>query len=371
MSERAIRVLVVDDSAIVRRVLSERLNAEPDIEVVGTAPDPFVARDKLLALKPDVLTLDVEMPRMDGLSFLRRVMHFHPLPVIVISSIATPGCAPALEALRLGAVEVIAKPGGPYSVEDLGVHLVRAVRAAAASRVKARRQLEDAGAPPEPHPPHPPLVTNYQTDKQALVVIGASTGGVEAIREILTRLPPNMPPILIVQHIPPLFSRSLAEHLNRLCSLEVAEAVQAEPLISGRVLIAPGNRHMQLGTVQGKRCVLLNEAPPVNHHRPCIDTLFHSVARMGAKHCVAALLTGMGSDGAEGLLELRKAGAATIAQDESTSTVYGMPAEAVRLGAARVSLPLDEIACSIVRSLTALAAATSKTHTNDSELIGR
>jgi two-component system chemotaxis response regulator CheB len=351
VNSRKIRVLIVDDSAIVRRVLSGMLWGHPDIEVVATAPDPYVARDKILELKPDVLTLDIEMPRMDGLSFLERLMRFHPLPVIVISSIAPEGCRVAMEALRLGAVEVLGKPGGPYTVEDLGPQVVQAVRAAGRASVRARRGLEDTrentatetarvSLPPRPN------------SSPAVVVIGASTGGVEAIHEVLVRLPASFPPILVVQHIPRPFSAALAEHLNRTCALEVQEAQEVSELLPGRVLIAPGDRHMELRSVGAKRSLFLNTDPPVNRHRPSVDVLFHSAARAGADSTVGVLLTGMGADGAEGLLALRRAGASTIAQDEQSSVVYGMPAEAVRLGAAEVVLPLKDIAAGIARLLS-------------------
>lgn len=351
MNVRKTRVLIVDDSAIVRRVLSDMLSGHSDIEVVATAPDPYVARDKILELNPDVLTLDLEMPRMDGLSFLKRLMHFHPLPVIVISSIAVAGREVALEALRLGAVDVLTKPGGPYTVEDLSAQLVRSVRAAGRARVRTRSHPDE---PPEIAAPRPPeaLVSHLPFSSQAVVVIGASTGGVEAIREVLIQLPTNFPPILVVQHIPRAFSAALAEHLNRACALDIREAQDVNELLPGHVLIAPGDRHMEVRTVGAKRSVLLTSNPPLNRHRPSVDVLFHSLAKAGARSAVGVLLTGMGADGAEGLLALRRGGAATIAQDEQSSVVYGMPAEAVRLGAAEVVLPLKDIAGGIMRLLS-------------------
>jgi two-component system chemotaxis response regulator CheB len=338
----------VDDSAIVRRVLSEMLSGHADIEVVATAPDPYVARDKILELKPDVLTLDIEMPRMDGLNFLKRLMHFHPLPVIVISSIATAGCEVALESLRLGAVEVLAKPGGPYTVEDLGPQVVQAVRAAGRARVKAGRPPDEPQEAPAPKPPRASS-PNQSFTSNAVVVIGASTGGVEAIREVLIHLPANFPPVLVVQHIPRAFSAALAAHLNRACALEVREARDTEEVLPGQVLIAPGDRHMEIRFVGSQRMAVLTNNLPVNRHRPSVDVLFHSLAKVGARGAVGVLLTGMGADGAEGLLALRKGGAATIAQDEQSSVVYGMPAEAAHMGAAEVVLPLKDIANGIMR----------------------
>jgi two-component system chemotaxis response regulator CheB len=343
------RVLIVDDSAIVRRVLTDMLSGQPDIEVIATAPDPYVARDKILELKPDVLTLDLEMPRMDGISFLRRLMHFHPLPVVVISSIAESGSEVALEALRLGAVDVLAKPGGPYSVEDLGERVVDSVRAAARARVKSRRKEEATHAPVS--------FENLHFSSNALVGIGASTGGVEAIHDVLVQLPTNFPPILVVQHLPRAFSRSLVEQLNRTCALEVKEAQETNELLPGHVLIAPGERHMEVRYEGAKRAAVLSCTPPVNRHRPSVDVLFRSMAKAGARNSVGVLLTGMGSDGAEGLLAMRQGGAATIAQDRKSSVVYGMPAEAARLGAAEVVLPLKDIASGIVLAISRIVKA--------------
>jgi len=349
MIRRNIRVLVIDDSAIVRRVLTDVLSAEPDIEVVGTAPDPYVARDKILSLKPDVLTLDLEMPRMDGISFLKRLMRYYPLPVIVISSIAPAGCAVAMEALRLGALEVLAKPGGPYSVEELSSVLAATVRAAASARLQRPTAKYAAVAPV------PALESGGGSDR-SVILIGASTGGVDAIREVLTRMRADSPPVLVVQHMPPVFSAALAERLNRVCAMNVAEARPGDEVRRGRVLIAPGGKHMQIIRADGQARVALNEDPQENYHRPSIDVLFRSGAKHFGKHAVGVLLTGMGADGARGMLDIRKAGGATIAQNEETCVIYGMPAEAVRLGAAEAVLPLREIAGGIVGAVRRMSS---------------
>jgi two-component system, chemotaxis family, protein-glutamate methylesterase/glutaminase len=339
------RILIVDDSAIVRKLLSEALSEEKDIEVVGTAPDPFVARDKILALKPDVLTLDIEMPRMDGLTFLKKLMHYQPMPVIVISSLGQAGCHAALEALRLGAVEVLAKPGGPYSVGELRMDLAAKIRAAAAARL--RRPVETQQAHSEPSPSLPAC------DISTVVAIGASTGGTEAIQEVLTRMPAAGPGIVITQHIPPVFSLAFANRLNQICPMEVKEARDGDTLARGQALIAPGNFHMLLRkTPGGGYRVTVQDGPRVCYQRPSVDVMFASVAEAAGPHAVGVILTGMGSDGARGLLKMKQAGARTIAQDEATCVVYGMPREAFRLGAADHVVPLNRIPSAIVSQLT-------------------
>ncbi len=332
---RKIRVLVVDDSAIVRKVLSETLAGEPDLEVVGTAPDPYVARDKIAALNPDVLTLDIEMPRMDGLTFLRKLMKHRPMPVVIVSSLAESSCKIALEALRIGAVGVLAKPGGPYSVGDLTAGIADAIRAAAAARPRSY-----------PPPPDPPPVSADASEID-LVAIGASTGGTEAIRHILPQLSERCPPVVIAQHIPPVFSRAFARSLNESCRVEVKEAENGDYLVPGRAVVAPGNLHMIVRRSGGQYRVEVKDGPRVCYQRPSVDVLFHSVAAAGPR-AVGVLLTGMGGDGAEGLLAMRQAGAWTLAQDEASSVVFGMPKVAIQLGAACQVLPLDRIAASIL-----------------------
>lgn len=352
------RVLVVDDSAIVRKVISEILAAQPDIEVVGTAPDPFVARDKILALHPDVLTLDIEMPRMDGLTFLDRLMRHYPLPVVVISSLTQSSTRAALEALNRGAVDVLAKPGGPYSVGDLREDLPRRVRAAAHARLRRR----DAQAPPPDHSelraqtqarPAPARLSAAAPGR--LIAIGASTGGTQAIEQVLRALPAGVPPIVITQHIPAGFSAAFAQRLDHICTLHVREAQDGESLQPGIAFVAPGNHHLLVEpSPSGGWRIRLDDGPKVCYQRPSVDVMFRSVAASAAGRATAILLTGMGSDGAEGMLEMLRAGAHTIAQDEDSCVVFGMPREAIRLGAAQRVLALSAIAPALLRD--ALAA---------------
>jgi two-component system chemotaxis response regulator CheB len=344
-----IKVLIVDDSAIVRKLLGEALSAEKDIEVVGTAPDPYVARDKILALKPDVLTLDIEMPRMDGLTFLKKLMHYQPMPVLVISSLGQAGCQKSLEALRLGAVEVLAKPGGPYSVGELRVDLAAKIRAAASSRVK--RPSAQPASKPDPAPALPPPAP-AALDGSVIVAIGASTGGTEAIQDVLMRLPADCPGIVITQHIPPVFSRAFAERLNQICPMEVKEASDGDAVTRGRALIAPGNFHMLLRKSPGGGFrVTVQDGPRVCYQRPSVDVMFVSVADAAGAKAVGAVLTGMGSDGARGLLKMKEAGARTIAQDEASCVVFGMPKEAIRVGAAEQIASLNRMPAAILSQL--------------------
>jgi len=344
---RPIRVLIIDDSALVRRMASAALDSDPQIEVVGTAVDPLAAQEMIPALQPDVLTLDLEMPRMDGLTFLRLLMERSPLPVVVLSSLTTRGSDYALEALRLGAVEVIGKSGAA-SLEELGAELVLKVKAAAAARLGRA-----AGAfAPQPVPAGgKALPPAGHFDPRALVLLGASTGGTEALRAVLTQLPVEMPPIAVVQHIPALFSRNFAARLDALCALEVREATDGERLRPGTVLLAPGGHHLLLHWRGDHYIARITEGPLVWHQRPAVDLLFASAAAAGAgPRCLAGLLTGMGRDGAEGLLQLRQRGAVTFAQDEATSVVFGMPRAAWQAGATDTLLPLGGIAPFLLQS---------------------
>ena len=328
-----IRVLVVDDSAVVRRVLSDALSAAAGIEVVGTAADPYAAREKIASLKPDVLTLDIEMPRMDGLTFLEKLMAAHPMPVVVVSSL-TPASSPmAFRALELGAVGVVCKPGSQFSIPDVARDIVHQVRAAFLAKVKAPSARRVA----------PVRAETFVTTRKILA-IGASTGGPRAIEDVLSALPPAGPGTVIVQHMPVQFTAEFAKRLNGLCAMRVAEATDGEEVLAGKALIAPGGRHMLLQRIGATYVVRLKDMPAVNHHRPSVDVMMHSVAKAAGANAVGVILTGMGSDGAKGLLAMRQAGAYTIAQDEETSIVYGMPKEAAAQGGASEVLPLERIA---------------------------
>ncbi|RKY24208.1 MAG: chemotaxis response regulator protein-glutamate methylesterase [Planctomycetota bacterium] len=338
-----IRVLIVDDSAVVRKILTDQLSKEKDIEIVGTAADPYIARDKIVRLSPDVITLDVEMPKMDGLSFLRKLMKYKPIPVIIVSSVTQEGGKAALHALELGAIDVIAKPGTAYSVTDVAERLARSIRAAARAQVSARMTRMLTRTVQKQHAALSKLET---TDK--ILAIGASTGGTEAIKAVLTRLPGNTPGTVIVQHMPAQFTTSFAERLDSLCEMTVREARGGERLTPGLALLAPGNHHMVLRRSGAVFEVRLKDGPRVHYQRPAVDVLFDSVAKFAGVNAVGVLLTGMGADGARGLLAMRRAGAHTIAQDEKSCVVYGMPKEAADLGAAEVIAPLDRIAHNIL-----------------------
>lgn len=334
--KQKIRVLVVDDSAVVREVLVRELQKHPRIEVVGTAPDPFVARDKIVRLAPDVMTLDVEMPRMDGITFLRKVMEHHPIPTIVVSSLTAKGGDMAMEALSIGAFDVLCKPGAAYTVGEVVPILIEQILAASEADMKKIKSS---------------LLPQVRVQKRALtrttnriLAVGASTGGTSAIEAFLRPIEAHCPPIAIVQHMPPGFTRSFAERLNRDCAMEVREAVDGDLLNPGIALVAPGNWHMVLRRSGAQYHVALHQGERRFYQRPAVDELFESVSEYAGANAVGVLLTGMGADGAEGLLNMRRAGARTIAQDEATSVVWGMPGEAVRRGAAEFVLPLGQIA---------------------------
>ncbi len=347
-----IKLLIVDDSAIVRDVLSESLAKFPDIEVVGVAPDPFIARDKIVQLKPDVITLDIEMPRMDGLTFLERLMTFFPIPVIIVSSVTTSDHSAALKALEIGAFDVVNKPGGAISVGDIIEEIAYKVRQAYEVRysyVKRRQDFQQKFPTAKPNPSNQGgthLRTVKTTDK--LICIGSSTGGTVALEYLVQKLPANLPPVLIVQHMPPNFTKQFAQRLNSLSALEIKEAEDGEIVSNGTVYVAPGGLHLTLERRGAILYTKLTTTERVQFQRPAADVLFRSAAEVSGQNVVAALLTGMGRDGAEGMLKLLQAGAYTIAQDEASSVVWGMPRAAIELGAAKEVLGLDKIAPRIV-----------------------
>jgi two-component system, chemotaxis family, protein-glutamate methylesterase/glutaminase len=335
-----IKVLIVDDSAIVRKIFKEELSRERDIEIVGTAPDPYVARDKIVKLKPDVITLDIEMPRMDGLTFLKKLMRHYPLPVIIVSSLTTKGGKLAMDALSLGALEVMSKPSSSYSVGEMGIQLSDKIRAVARIKVKPKRERSPVS---ENVPLHVESNALSKTTNK-IIAIGASTGGTEALKTILTGMPPNAPGILVVQHMPANFTTSFAKRLNELSAITIREARDGDSLVNGMALIAPGNYHMLLKRSGARYYVQIKDGPLIHHQRPAIDVLFHSVSTYAGGNAVGVILTGMGSDGALGLLKMKEAGARTVVQDEKSCIVFGMPKEAIKLGAAEKVLPLQNIA---------------------------
>jgi len=335
------RVLIIDDSALMRQLLTSLLSEDPDIEVVEAAPDPLVAREMIKALNPDVITLDVEMPHMDGLTFLRKIMTLRPMPVVMISTLTQAGTEVTLEALEAGAVDFVAKPTssvGP-AMAALAEELRAKVKAAAKTRVRVRP------AQPKPRlPQRQPL--NRQTGK--ILMIGASTGGVEALKTLLMDMPPDCPPTLVTQHMPERFTAAFANRLNRECPMTVYEAADQQRIQSGCVYIAPGDHHLEIYREGLAFICRLNDGPPVSGHRPSVDVLFRSGARVVGSKAIGVILTGMGKDGAEGLLEMRKSGASTLGQDEASSLIYGMPRVAFERGAVERQFPLTELAGAIV-----------------------
>lgn len=343
-----IRVLIVDDSALVRSLLTEMLSAAADIEVVGVAADAHAAREKIKALNPDVLTLDVEMPRMDGITFLRNLMRLRPMPVVMVSSLTERGADVTLDALALGAVEYLAKPKIDLAATftDYRDELVGKIRTAARASVR----------PLEPPPTHThgaetglsrPCRWPKLRTTERLIAIGASTGGTEAIKDVLTRLPPDCPGVVIAQHIPKAFSGAFARRMNVCCAVSVCEAEDGQKILPGHVYIAPGDRHLLVARDGSRYVCALGDGAPVHRHKPSVDVLFHSVAQSAGRSAVGILLTGMGKDGAQGLKEMLICGGRTVAQDEATSVVWGMPGEAVALGAAEHVLALEQIAAKV------------------------
>ncbi|MEO5820472.1 MAG: chemotaxis response regulator protein-glutamate methylesterase [Vicinamibacteraceae bacterium] len=323
------RVLLVDDSAVVRKLLGDALRKHDDIEVIGGAADPYIARDMILQHKPDVITLDIEMPRMDGLSFLRKLMEHHPIPAIVVSSLTQQGSAASVEALRIGAIDVIAKPGGPHAVGEVADRVAERIRALRAGTPIRLGKIVPA-APATPSGPAPGQASRLR----GLIAIGASTGGTQAIETVLTRMPADVPPIVIAQHMPAGFTRAFAERLNGVCRMRVIEAAGNEPLERGVAYVAPGDYHLTVHR-QGLRLLTrLDQKAPIHYQRPAVDALFASAATLRGLPIVAMLLTGMGADGADGMVALREAGAETIAEAEESCVVFGMPKEAIARGGA-------------------------------------
>lgn len=361
-----IKVLIVDDSAVVRQTLQLILSSDPEIEIMGTASDPFFAAKKIAQEVPDVITLDVEMPRMDGLTFLKKIMSQHPIPVVIISSLTAKGTETALKAMEYGAIDIIAKPQMDTKrfIEESKIRLCDSIKAAAMAKIK-RRSVAPSASSSSPSPSSftsheitvqpkytadailPKLVPSESSmikTTELVVAVGASTGGTDALRVFLEAIPLDSPGIIIVQHMPENFTKSFANRLNELCNITVKEAENGDTVIRGRALIAPGNHHMLLKRSGAKYYVEIKDGPLVNRHRPSVDVLFRSTARYAGRNAIGIIMTGMGDDGARGLLEMKEVGARTIAQDEKSCVVFGMPNEAIKCGAVEKILPLDQIA---------------------------
>jgi two-component system chemotaxis response regulator CheB len=342
-----IRVLTVDDSALMRQVLATLLSKDPGIEVIGSAPDPFIAREKIKALNPDVITLDVEMPKMDGLTFLEKLMKGHPMPVVMVSSLTEVGCQTTMRALELGAVDFITKPKIDLreGMEEIAQNLIEKVKAAAQAKV---RGTGVGGSGTRGKGVAPLLTSSMIKTTDTIIAIGSSTGGTEAVKDVLMALPPNTPPILITQHMPERFTKTWADRMNQLCRISVKEAEDGDSVLPGHALVAPGSYHMTLVRSGARYTVRINQDPPVNRHRPSVDVMFASVAQYAGANAVGVILTGMGGDGAKEMLTMKQAGAFTIAQDEASCVVFGMPKEAIKMGGVDKVLPLAEIPAAIV-----------------------
>lgn len=349
---RKIKVLSIDDSAVIRQVLSQIINSQPDMVSVGSAPDPELARDMIRRAQPDVLTLDIEMPKMNGLEFLEMLMQSKPMPVIMVSSLTKQGASETLRAMELGAIDFVQKPTINIREGMLNYSREIVTKIRIASTAKLRRLPVPEGKPLRMDEPTPAA---HGVKEQSIIALGASTGGTEALREILVRMPTNCPPIVIAQHMPPMFTRQFAARLDSNCEIRVKEAQDAEIAQPGCAYIAPGDFHLTVKAIRGGYVLHLNQDEPVNRHRPSVDVLFNHVARQAGGQAVAALLTGMGRDGAAGLLEIHRAGGWTIAQDESTSVVFGMPREAILMGAANEISGLPDIADRILSHIAKAA----------------
>jgi len=354
---KKIRVLIVDDSALIRKVLTEMLSSDKDIEVIGAASDPFIARKKIKELNPDVITLDVEMPKMDGITFLGNIMRLRPMPVVMVSSLTEKGADVTLQALELGAVDFVTKPNVDlaHTFENYADEIIEKVKVAAKANVQ-KGQITAKLDTPEKHTADAIIsktakFKNFKTTDK-IIAIGASTGGTEAIKEVLLDMPPNSPGIVITQHIPEAFSKKFADRLDGFLPLKVYEAEDGQQIIPGHVYIAPGNQHMLVERDGARYICRLNDGPAVNRHKPAVDVLFRSVAQNVGRNSLGIILTGMGDDGARGLKEMHDAGSYTIAQDEKTSVVWGMPGSAVSHGAVDTILPLKKIAAHTIKKLS-------------------
>lgn len=348
VSPKKIRVLVVDDSAFVRQMLTRMLSEDPAIEVVGAAPDPYAARERIKALNPDVLTLDVEMPRMDGVTFLANLMRLRPMPVVMVSSLTAQGAEVTLRALELGAVDFVTKPqlDLAHTLDDYAEEIRAKVKAAAAARLQPRAAIARPSAGSKA--PHRAAGGGPLRTTERLIAIGASTGGTEAIKDVLLALPAHAPGIVITQHMPQAFTGAFARRLDGLCAMTVCEAQDGQQILPGHAYIAPGNHHLLVRRDGARYVCQLSDGPPVNRHRPSVDVLFRSVAQNVGPNAIGVILTGMGADGAEGLAEMRAAGAHTLAQDEKSSVVWGMPGSALKRGAVAEVLPLGAIAARLL-----------------------
>lgn len=353
MPKKKIKVLIVDDSAVVRQSLAEIVKSDPELDVMGTASDPYMAAKKIRNEVPDVITLDIEMPRMDGLTFLRKIMSQHPIPVVIISSLTSEGTETGIRALEYGALEIITKPqmSSKEFIHESKIRICEAIKGAAHATVKRKAASPSIHVEPKfTADAVIPLAGKYSMIKttELVVAVGASTGGTEALREFLVALPPDSPGIVIVQHMPEKFTTSFAERLNELCKITVKEAVNGDTVIRGRALIAPGNYHTLLKRSGARYYVEIKEGPLVNRHRPSVDVLFRSTARYAGANAIGIIMTGMGDDGAKGLLEMKEAGARTIAQDEQSCVVFGMPKEAIKLNAVDKIMHLNKMASYII-----------------------
>lgn len=343
-----IRTLIVDDSALIRQIMTDLLSKDDEIEVIGTAQDPYVAREKIKTLNPDVITLDVEMPRMDGLTFLEKLMAGRPTPVIMVSSLTEAGCQTTLRALELGAVDFVTKPKIDVraGLEDLSEQLTTKVKAASQAKIAARKPSSANQAKAAP------IQSAMLKTTDTIIAIGSSTGGTEALKSVLEVLPPNTPPIIMTQHMPEKFTKSFADRLNTQCRISVKEAEDGDSVLPGHALLAPGGYHMTLVRSGARYSVRLNQDPPMNRHRPSVDVMFDSVAKVAGANSIGVILTGMGNDGAKGMLAMKQAGAYTIAQDEASCVVFGMPKEAIKLGGVDKILSLTDIPNDVIRHVS-------------------